>query len=67
MQGQTKGFSKKKKVSHNLKKKIRNHSTVNQLPKLSITLLKYLKQKVAYFISDKNLAAGYVNKVEYIL
>ena len=29
--------------------------------------LKYLKQKVAYFISDKNLAAGYVNKVEYIL
>ena len=32
-----------------------------------IIILKYLKRKVAYLISDNFLATGYVNKVEFIL
>ena len=35
---------------------------VGRLSKKSVRALKYLKRKVPYFISDKNLTNGYVNK-----
>ena len=54
--------SQRKKVSHNLKKKkIWNHSMVNQLPKLSITLLSFIS---TWFGSSQKILLNLLDQID---